>query len=104
MVHTHEYSSHETLEKRAWFIDSNASHHFTPYVNFLHAKQHYTRCNSVCVTNGKSLEILCIVYSCFIPKIYHHFYLLLSDILHDPCVTRNWLSISKFSKDNYMVF
>lgn len=54
--------------------------------------------------NGKSLAIKCVVSSCVIPNHYHTFPCVLSDILYVSCITKNLLSVSKFLKENSVVF
>lgn len=104
MSTTHEYYVPRYLERHTWFSDSCDSHHLTSNSTYLHTKQSYSGNYRVSVVNGQSLTISCVgssyVYSNSCPS----YTLALKDILHVPCITRNMLYVSKFSKDNNVAF
>lgn len=58
----------------------------------------------VCVANGQSLTINCVGSSYVYSHSYPSYTLALNNTFYVPCITRNMLLVSKFSKDNKVVF
>lgn len=104
MAHAHEYSLPTDLKSRACFPNTGASHHLTFNPCFLHSKKVYNGMSHVNVANGQSLPITCVGSANVSSLSCLSFGTILNDIILVPCVTRNLLSYSEFSKDNKVVF
>ncbi|CAI8585704.1 unnamed protein product [Vicia faba] len=104
MTTTQEHSLPSELESQFWFADSCASHHLTPYAHLLHTKLSYVEPNKVCVRNGQNLTIQSIRSIHFYPRANPNYKLILTNVLHVPSITKNILSVSKFSSDNNVMF
>lgn len=104
LAYTQEYSLPTELESQASIADSCASHHLTPYASYLHNLKSYVGSNKVYVGKGHTLANKFIGSAYFHSKIAPHKLLLLSNVLHVPTITRDLLSVSKFSRDNNVTF
>ncbi|CAL2279421.1 unnamed protein product [Prunus armeniaca] len=84
-----------------WVVDSGATHHMTSDPSLLSHVQPYTGNDSIIVGNGNQLPISHIgktTLSC------SHGSLVLHDVLYVPAITKNLLSIRRFSRDNNCYF
>ncbi|KAI5417864.1 hypothetical protein KIW84_042476 [Lathyrus oleraceus] len=97
---THEYSLPRNLKIHVQFADFVVSHYPTTNSSYLHVKKSYIGSNRVCVANGKYLSTNYVGSSYVYAYSFPSYTLALNGILHVPCITRNLLSVSKFSKDN----
>lgn len=81
----------------SWWIDSRASQHLTPQVQCLSQPQSYSGTGTILVRNGSTLPISHIGSS----TIQHSIGSIpLHNVLCVPSLTRNLISIQKFSPDN----
>lgn len=92
------------LESHAWLDNSSASHYLTPYNSYLQNAKCNLGSNKVYVGSAQTLTIKAIGLVYFHYMYAPHKFLLLSYVLHVPTITRNLLSISKFSMDNNVIF
>lgn len=81
----------------AWFLDSGATHHVTSDVNNLSSFIPYVGYEHLQVGNGTNLSISHRGHSSLSLASGD---LKLRDMLHVPHITKNLISISKFTKDN----
>lgn len=86
-----------------WYPDSGATDHITPDENNLVHKAPYTGHNQVHVGDGKGLTINHVGSSTFYSQ-FSSKPLTLKHLLHVPSMTKNLLSVSKFSSDNSVFF
>lgn len=86
-----------------WYPDSGATDHITPDENNLVHKAPYTGHNQVHVGDGKGLTINHVGSSTFYSQ-FSSKPLTLKHLLHVPSMTKNLLSVSKFSSDNGVFF
>ncbi|XP_010264130.1 PREDICTED: uncharacterized protein LOC104602215 [Nelumbo nucifera] len=86
---------------RTWYLDSRATHHITSNLDNLQIQSDYCGFDQVKIGNGTGLEIKNIGSS-IISHNDHKFYL--EDIYHVPSITKNLFFVSKFTKDNNVVF
>lgn len=86
------------LDSHAWFAELGASYHLTPFETYLHSKQPYIGMCQVHVRNGHNLKINTIGQSRTKKQ------LILASILHVPSITRKWIPISNFLRDNIVMF
>ncbi|GMJ03321.1 hypothetical protein HRI_004001300 [Hibiscus trionum] len=80
-----------------WFPDSGATHHVTNASGTLHSSQPYSGKGMVHVGDGSALAISSVGQSEFLTPTHR---LKLSHLLLVPQITRNLLSVSKFTEDN----
>ncbi|KAF8394586.1 hypothetical protein HHK36_020800 [Tetracentron sinense] len=80
-----------------WFTDTGATNHVTADLNNLSLHSDYEGSDNLTVGNGKGLHIEHIGSTSYSSNgsTFH-----MQDILHVPCITKNLLSVSQFSKDN----
>ncbi|KAF8398674.1 hypothetical protein HHK36_014529 [Tetracentron sinense] len=80
-----------------WFTDTGATNHVTADLNNLSLHSDYEGSDNLTVGNGKGLRIEHIGSTSYSSNgsTFH-----MQDILHVPCITKNLLSVSEFSKDN----
>uniref|UniRef100_A0A803PXS9 Integrase catalytic domain-containing protein n=1 Tax=Cannabis sativa TaxID=3483 RepID=A0A803PXS9_CANSA len=83
----------------AWYLDTGATHHMTPNSQQLENKEDYKGKAKVTVGNGHYIPIMHIGSNSIDTNLSNHS-LILKDILHVPSISKNLLSISKFTKDN----
>lgn len=88
-------------EYEVWYSDSEASHHCTPSSSNLEVKAEYKGFNKVLFGNRTSLNISSVDQSSFTSN--DHVFRL-KNMLHIPHITKNLISISKFTKDNNVIF
>ena len=86
------------LECGSWYVDSGATQHMTPHVQNIHTPSSYTGTEAVVVGNGCSLPIKNIGTSTFSNSLQ------LRHVLHVPLLTKNLLSVQRFSSDNNYYF
>lgn len=70
----------------------------------LHSSTPYTGKSQVTMGNGQGAKIKSIGKSVFTSPIHPHINLVLNNLLHVPNITKNLLSVSRFSKDNQVSF
>jgi histone deacetylase 1/2 len=84
-----------------WYADTGATDHLTNELDKLHMKEQYHGNDNVHTANGAGMRITHIGQS-FISTPSHPLHL--KDVLHVPSVTRNLLSVKKFTRDNNVFF
>ncbi|KAL4304271.1 hypothetical protein GQ457_10G020200 [Hibiscus cannabinus] len=84
-------------EEAAWFPDSGATAHLTPDLGKFHSSFPYTGSGKITVANGMAVPISRIGSSSLSTNSRSLF---LSNLLHVPCVNKNLLFVSRFTKDN----
>ncbi|KAL4386691.1 hypothetical protein GQ457_09G004130 [Hibiscus cannabinus] len=84
-------------EDAAWFPDSGATAHLTPDLGKFITSSPYTGSGKITVANGVTVPISHIGRSSLATNSRSLF---LSNLLHVPCVNKNLLSVSRFTKDN----
>ncbi|KAL4279802.1 hypothetical protein GQ457_03G033150 [Hibiscus cannabinus] len=89
--------SHVVCEDAAWFPDSGATAHLTPDLGKFITSSPYTCSGKITVANGMVVPISHIGRSSLATDSRSLF---LSNLLHVPCVNKNLLSVSRFTKDN----
>jgi histone deacetylase 1/2 len=85
----------------AWYADTAATDHLTNDLNKITMKEHYHGKDQVQTANGTGMRITHIGQS-IIPTQAQPLHL--KNILHVPSVTRNLLSVKKFTYDNNVFF
>jgi histone deacetylase 1/2 len=85
----------------SWYADTGATDHLTNELDKLHMKEQYHGKDHVHTANGAGMRITHIGHST-LPTSSHPLYL--KNILHVPSVTRNLLSVKRFSRDNNVFF
>lgn len=86
-------------EESNWFVDSGASAHLTADLNNLSVHSEYQGDDKIKIGNGKLLTINNIGTSSLSTP--HHTFIL-KNVLHVPCITKNLLSVSQFTRDNHV--
>jgi len=92
-----------SMDDPLWYPDSGATHHITNSSSVYSDKQHYAGSETVKMGNGKGLCISHIGYAS-LSSATHSTSLRLNDLLLVPDITKNLLSVSKFSRDNNVFF
>ncbi|KAL4296766.1 hypothetical protein GQ457_12G008730 [Hibiscus cannabinus] len=87
----------EVLDDNAWYPDSGATHHLTKDVHNLQPETVSPTSGAVQVGNGNKLFIKYLGQSTFLNSDKH---LCLNNVLYAPGITKNLLSVSKFTQDN----
>jgi len=95
--------AHSSVDNPLWYLDSGAIHHMTNNSSIYSDKQPYDGSDLAKVGNGKGLLISHIGYANFRSSTSRKS-LLLTDLLHVPAITKNLLSVSKFCRDNNVIF
>ena len=90
-------ASPNTLTDNAWFMDSRATHHFTPDVNMIQSPTTFQGTDQVMVGNGKKLPISHIGNSILRTSSSSLF---LKNILHTHTLSNSLLSVTKLCSDN----
>ncbi|KAE8719380.1 hypothetical protein F3Y22_tig00109971pilonHSYRG00141 [Hibiscus syriacus] len=90
-----------STEQDQWIIDSGATHHVSPDVDVVTHKTGCSGPGKLVVGDGVSLSVGLVRSK--IMK-YASRILLVNDLLHVPGITQNLLSVSKFARDNNVVF
>lgn len=92
---------HATGNFQQWFPDTGATHHITPDISSLSQVEDYKGNDQVKVGNGAPLNIAntgkTLLHT---PTRTFH----LNNVLHVPSITKNLLSVQKFSRDNDSFF
>ena len=84
-------------QQNTWYPDSGSTHHVTNDITNLQQSTIYTSPDQLYVGNGQGLSISSIGSSQLLSKSKR---LLLNNILHVPHITKNLLSIHKFTTEN----
>ncbi|KAF7827122.1 Retrovirus-related Pol polyprotein from transposon TNT 1-94 [Senna tora] len=87
-----------------WYPDSGASSHVTADYTNLAESSDYNGGDQLIVGNGKGLTINHIGHSTIVSNFKPHTSLFLHSLLHVPQITKNLISVSKFSRDNKVFF
>ncbi|XP_010242057.1 PREDICTED: uncharacterized protein LOC104586495 [Nelumbo nucifera] len=85
----------------AWYPDSGATHHMTPDADTLQNRSEFLGTDQVKVGNGEGLTIKSIGSSSLN---HNHYQFNLKNIYHVPILTKNLIFVSKFTRDNNLVF
>jgi histone deacetylase 1/2 len=99
--HHHHGSTSSFPVDPSWYADTGATDHLTNELDKLHVKEQYHGKDHVHTANGQGMRITHIGHST-LPTSSHPLHL--KNILHVPSVTRNLLSVKKFSLDNNVFF
>lgn len=86
----------------SWFVDSGATHHMTTDSNTLDVSDHYSGTGNVVVGNGQTLDISSVGHTSF-PSHKSSKSLHLANVLHVPQITKNLISVAKFTQDNDVI-
>ncbi|KAL6344904.1 hypothetical protein AAG906_006662 [Vitis piasezkii] len=86
----------------SWFVDSGATHHMTTDSNTLDVSDHYSGTGNVVVGNGQTLDISSVGHTSF-PSRKSSKSLHLANVLHVPQITKNLISVAKFTQDNDVI-
>ncbi|RVW82298.1 Retrovirus-related Pol polyprotein from transposon RE1 [Vitis vinifera] len=86
----------------SWFVDSGATHHMTIDSNTLDVSDHYSGTGNVVVGNGQTLDIFSVGHTSF-PSRKSSKSLHLTNVLHVPQITKNLISVAKFTQDNDVI-
>lgn len=89
------------VEEEIWYTDSGASHHCTLAADNLEVKASYEEQDKVLMENGTNLAFSSIGHKNFVSNDY---VFRLKNMLHVPHITKNLSSVSKFTKDNDVMF
>lgn len=91
----------ESVGDNAWYLDSGSTHHLTNSSSTMEHETSYIGLGKVYLGNGSSLLVLCSGQSSLLT---HARPLYMKSLLLVLGITKNLLSISKFTKDNQGVF
>ncbi|KAL5834541.1 hypothetical protein ACOSQ4_014038 [Xanthoceras sorbifolium] len=94
------FASPDSVQDPAWYMDSGATNHVTSSLGNLSIQSYYNGNERLTVGNGQQLPIAHIGSSYIVSHTQPASILQLKDVLHVPNITKNLLSISKFTKDN----
>jgi histone deacetylase 1/2 len=97
-------STQDLVIPSSWFPDSGASHHITADAGNVAQGKPYLGSNKVHMGNGVGLQIQSIGSASFQANKPFSHTLHLKELLHDPEITKNLLSVSKFAADNHVFF
>ena len=91
------YASPHAASDLNWYSDSGATHHLTNDLANLNVRvEEYTGSESIRVGNGKSLSVTHIGTTQFSTP---NSTFLLNDVLHVPQISKNLISVNKFTND-----
>ncbi|PPD77240.1 hypothetical protein GOBAR_DD25830 [Gossypium barbadense] len=90
-----------TVEDPAWYPNSGATHHLTHSAASLSENLSYNEPGMVYVGNGSSLTVICSGQSSLLTKARP---LYMKSILYTLGITKYLLSISKFTRENQVMF
>ncbi|KAJ0095566.1 hypothetical protein Patl1_15302 [Pistacia atlantica] len=91
-----------TAQDPAWYMDSGTTDHVTSDLSQMHSSMNYEGAEQLQVGNGEFLNISHIGFTSS-PSSLQSKCLHLKNVLCVPNITKNLLSISKFTKDNNVV-
>jgi histone deacetylase 1/2 len=94
----------ESVSSASWYPDSGASHHLTFNPNNFGYRAPYQGHDQVMMGNGQGLSINSLGHSQFHSPSNPSVHLKLNDMLLVPDISKNLLSVSKFAKDNNVIF
>jgi histone deacetylase 1/2 len=100
-VTTHHGSTSSFPVDPSWYADTGATDHLANELDKLHTREQYNGKDHVHTANGAGMRITHIGQST-LPTSSHPLHL--NNVLHVPSVTRNLLSVKKFSLDNNVFF
>ena len=92
-----------TISDPSWYLDSRASHHFTPDVANLLQGSEYMGSDQVFIGNGISINIQHIGHS-LLHSTDSNSLFKLDNLMHVPTIAKNLISVSQFAKDNNIFF
>ncbi|KAL4347943.1 hypothetical protein GQ457_17G007820 [Hibiscus cannabinus] len=90
----------EVVDDNSWYPDSGATHHLTKDLNNLQIGTTYPGTGTVKVGNGNTIPIQSIGQSTLLTSTRN---LHLRNLLYVPNITKNLLSVSKFTQDNQVL-
>ena len=90
----------ESVIDPSWYLDSGATNHITSDINNLSIRSNYKGTDKLIVGNGHKLDISHVGDTLVQSHTQPFKKLHLKNILHVPQITKNLLSISKFTFDN----
>ena len=93
-------ASANSMVDNSWYLDSRATHHFTPDYSKLTSSTTFIGPNQVIVGDGKKISISHVRYAA-LPSSSHS--LLLSHIYHMPTISNNLISVSKLCRNKAFV-
>ena len=100
---SHAYIVAPDLESNSlWFVDNGVTHHMTTDSNNLDVSNHYSSTCNVVVGNGQTLDISSVGRTSF-PSHKPFKSLHLTNVLHVPQITKNLISVDKFTQDNDVI-
>lgn len=91
----------ETVSDNTWYPDSRATHHLTHSASNLGESSSQSGPGKVYVGNGNALPVLCSGQSSLLTRSR---LLYMKSLLFAPGKTKNLLSMSKFTRDNQVMF
>ncbi|XP_031281279.1 uncharacterized protein LOC116139755 [Pistacia vera] len=91
-----------SIQDLAWYMDSDATDHFTADLNQLSVSRNYDGTEQLLIGSGEFLNISYVGFS-LLPSTLQSKSLYLKNVLCVPRITKNLLSISKFTKVNNVV-
>ncbi|KAG8497686.1 hypothetical protein CXB51_007144 [Gossypium anomalum] len=91
----------EIVDDNAWYPDSGATHHLTHSASSVGESTTYNSLGKVYVGNGNALPVLSTSQSSLLTRTRP---LYMRSLLFVPGITKNLLSVSKFTKDNQVIF
>ena len=97
-------SENQDPNSTTWIPDSGASFHVTGESENIQQLGPFKGPNQIYIGNGQGLSIKSSGYTKFVSPINPRVSLSLKQLLHVPAITKNLISVSKFSKDNNVFF
>ncbi|XP_017640035.2 uncharacterized protein LOC108481406 [Gossypium arboreum] len=91
----------ETVGDNAWYPDFGATYHLTHSVSNIGDSLSHSGPGKVYVGNGNALPVLCSGQSSLLTRSRP---LYMKSLLFSPGITKNLLSVSKFTRDNQVMF
>ncbi|KAI9184983.1 hypothetical protein LWI28_003112 [Acer negundo] len=99
-VMTRFQATPSTVSDQAWYMDSGATHHFTPDLTSISNHFPFHGSDQAMVSNSKKISICNIGFSS-IPSTSHP--LKLNNILHTPSISNRLISVNKLCSDNNVI-
>jgi len=93
-------SENQDPNSTTWIPDSGASFHVTEESQNIQQLGPFEGPDQIYIGNGQGLSIKSSCYTKFVSPINPRISLSLKQLLHVPVITKNLISVSKFSKDN----
>ena len=97
-------SENQDPNSTTWIPDSGASFHVTGESENIQQLGPFKGPNQIYIGNGQGLSIKSSGYTKFVSPINPRVSLSLKQLLHVPAITKNLISVNKFSKENNIFF